>query len=420
VTLWRLLALVCMLAMSAFFAASETALFSLRQHQLHRLRQSRARAARTVLGLLEHPRRVLVTVLVGNTTVNLVLSVLAVGPFVAWLGPERGPVVATFAITLLVLVGGEIVPKTLAVGKPLAVGLRLAVPLATVQRLLSPVTRGVARLADATSDAMARRLRPRDEALTEAEIKTLVTMGWEQGVVGAREKEFIHNVFHLDDRQVGAIVTPRSRVFALDLSMPLAAARSAARQAGFSRIPLYAESSENLTGYVEVTDLLWGQDGPDPRSLRELRRELPFYPSTKHLGELLSEMHRQRQEIAAVVDEHGDFAGIVSLEDAVEQVVGEIFDLHDLDRFRFTSLPDGDMLVTAQMEIGVFDRLLDVPVRDADAETIGGWLINRLGRIPAAGEAYEAHGLRVTVEQAAANRIITLRVRRLPKRGTRR
>jgi CBS domain containing-hemolysin-like protein len=255
-------------------------------------------------------------------------------------------------------------------------------------------------------------VRPREGALSEDEIKMLVTMGWEQGIVGAREKEFIHNVFHLDDRRIGEIVTPRSRVFALDANTRAADVRAAVSQAGFARIPLYVGAAENLIGYVEAADLLWGRDEPDPRWLRDLRRDLPFYPETKRVGELLSELRRHGQEIAAVIDEHGDFAGVVTLEDAVEQVVGEIFDLHDLDRFRFTNLPDGELLLTAQMEIQVFNRLLDVELADAHAETVGGLVINRLGRIPAPGETLDVPGLRFTVDQASPRRIITLRVRR--------
>jgi len=417
---WRLGALILCLLASAFFAAGETALFSLRSHQLQRLRSSALGAAAAVLALLEHPRRVLATVLVGNISMNLLIAVLATSSFIAWFGHERGPAIATLVMTIVVLVFGEIAPKTLAVGRPLGLALRLGPALRLASRILAPATLGIVRLTDAASAFMSRRVKPREEALTEDEIKTLVTMGWEQGVVGAREKEFIHNVFHLDDRRIGEIVTPRSRVFGLDADARVDAVRAAVHRAGFSRIPLYVGSSENLVGYVEAADLLWGRDEPDPRSLRDLRRDLPFYPETKRVGELLSELRRHGQEIAAVIDEHGDFAGVVTVEDAVEQVVGEIFDLHDLDRFRFTNLPDGELLLTAQMEIQVFNKLLDVELADAHAETVGGFVVNRLGRIPAVGETLAVHGLHFTVDQAAPSRVITLRVRRQPSAGGRR
>ncbi len=416
----RFLMLLALLGCSAFFSASETALFSLRPNQLDHLRSQRLRAARAVLALLEHPRRLLVTVLVGNTTVNLLLSVLATGAFVSWLGEERGLLVATVGVTIVVLVLGEIGPKTMAVGRPVGVALRLAVPLAAVHATLSPVTRGLARLAELASHFVARRVKPREAALNEDEIKMLVTMGWEQGIVGVREKEFIHNVFELDDRQVKEILTPRSRVFAIDIEAPVAAVRSAVRRAGFARVPVFAETPENLVGYVETTDLLWGRDEPDPRRVADLRRELPFYPETKGVGELLADMRRTGPEIAAVVDEHGDFAGVVSMEDAIEQIIGEVFDLHDLDRLRFTGLPDGDVLVVAPMELAVFNELLGVRLHDGEAKTIGGFVLNRLGRIPLRGETLETHGLRLTVEQATPNRVIQLRVKKLPPAPERR
>lgn len=406
-----------MLLLSAFFSSSETALFSLRQPQLHRLRASTARSSGIVLSLLEHPRRLLATILVGNTFVNVLMAVLSTAIFVHFFGPEHGAELATLVMTIVVLVFGEIAPKTLAVGRPLGLALRLAPPLAMVQRGLRPLTVGTVRFTDQLGTFMARYVRPREEALTEDEIKTLVTMSWEQGIVGAREKEFIHNVFHLDDRQVGEIVTPRTRVFAIDIDAELASVRPDVRRAGYSHVPLYSGSRENLVGYVEAVDLLWGSDTPDTRQLHDLRRELRFYPETKRVGELLADMRRRGEEIAGVVDEHGDYAGIVAVEDAVEQVVGEIFDLHDLDRFRITDLPGGELLLAAQMEITVFNQMLGTALRDAEAETIGGFVLNRLGRIPAAGDRLQAGGLEITIEQAAPNRIVTLRVRRLEASG---
>lgn len=400
--------------LSAFFSASETALFSLRQPQLHRLRASPAAAAGTILSLLEHPRRLLSTILVSNTCVNVLLSVLAAAIFVHLFGAEHGAEVATLVLTVIVLVFGEIVPKTLAVGRPLGLALWLAPPIAVVQGGLKPLTAGIVRFTDHFGAFMARWVRPREEALTEDEIKTLVTMSWEQGIVGAREKEFIHNVFHLDDRQVGEIVTPRTRVFSIDIDAALDDVRPQVRRAGFSHVPLHSGSRDNLVGYVEAVDLLWGAGTPDTRRLCDLRRELRFYPETKRVGELLADMRRHGEEIAGVVDEHGDYAGIVAVEDAVEQVVGEIFDLHDLDRFRITDLPGGEVLLAAQMEISVFNAMLGASLRDAEAETIGGLVLNRLGRIPAAGESVCTGGLVLTVEQAAPNRIVTLRVRRDP------
>jgi len=408
----RLVLLLLLIGMSAYFSAAETALFSLRLPQLQTLRQRGGRAARAVLTLLEHPRRLLATVLMGNTIVNVLVAVVAAGVFVAWFGPERGPALATLGVTLVVLVFGEILPKTLAVGAPLGLARFLAPSLRVVQTLLHPLVHGAVRLTDGLTSTLDRRVPRRDEALSENEIKMLVTMGWEQGVVGVREKEFIHNVFHLNDRLVKDIMTPRTRVFAVDIDAATEDVRPAIAHAGFSRVPVSEGATENLVGYVEVSDLLWGGDGVDPRTLRELRRDLRYYPETLRVGQLLLEMRRTGEEIAAVVDEHGALAGIVSLEDAAEQVVGEIVDLHDLERFRVTDLPDGDLLVSAQMEIDVFNSLVGADLDDTDVETLGGLVSKRLGRIPRVGEWVELGGLRLTVDQAAPNRIVRLRTGR--------
>lgn len=240
----------------------------------------------------------------------------------------------------------------------------------------------------------------------------LVTMGWEQGVVGLREKEILHNAFHLNDRQVGWIVTPRTRVFAQAVDARVADVREAIARAGYSRVPLYQGSPENLVGFVEVSDLLWSGPEPDARRLGDVQRELPFYPETKRVGQLLLEMAHRGEEIAAVVDEHGGFDGIVTIEDAVEEVLGEIIDLHDQERYRVADAGHGELGVGATMEIDVFNELVGTDLRDPEAETIGGFVINHLGRIPGAGEWVEAGGVRLTVDQAAPNRVVRLRVHR--------
>lgn len=409
----RLVFLLFLLALSAYFSGAETALFSLRSPQLARLRQRSTHSARAVLSLLQRPRSVLATVLIGNTLVNVVVSVVAAGLFVAWFGSDSGALLATLVMTLVLLVFGEIVPKTAAVGRPLGLARWIAPPLVPIQRMMRPWSGSAVALTDTLARALERHVPPRDEALTEKEIKTLVTMGWEQGVVGVREKEFIHNVFQLNDRRVENIVTSRTRVFALDVDSEVSEVRDAVALAGYSRVPVYETSSDNLVGYVVVNDLLWGRDEPDPRRLRDVRRDLHFYPGAMRVGQLLVDMRRRGEEIAGVVDEHGGLDGIVSLEDALEEVVGEIFDLHDAERTRYTPLAGGEVLVGAQMEIDIFNQILGTDLQDAEMETIGGFVMHRLGRIPEQGEILEVGNLRFHVEHALPNRILKLRVGRM-------
>ena len=406
----RLVLLFLLFGLSAYFSGAETALFSLRSPQLAQLRQRSSRSASAVLSLLERPRSILATVLIGNTLVNVLVSVVAAGLFVAWFGAASGPLVATFVMALLLLVFGEIVPKTIAVGRPLGLARWVAPSLTVVQRLLHVWSASAVRLTDALVVFLERWHPPRDEALTEKEIKTLVTMGWEQGVVGVREKEFIHNVFQLNDRRVEDIVTSRTRVFALDVDAAIADVRDAVALAGYSRVPAYEASSDNLVGYVEVHDMVWGRDAVDTRRVRDVRRDLHFYPGAMRVGTLLLDMRRRGEQIAGVVDEHGGLDGIVTLEDAIEEVVGEIFDLHDAERTRYTPLTGGDVLVGAQMEIAVFNQILGTDLQDTEVETIGGLVTHRLGYIPAVGDTLEVGALRFVVEQALPNRILKLRV----------
>ena len=409
----KLVLLIVLLAASAYFSGAETSLFSLRPLQLDRLRRRDPRAAQAVTALLERPRALLTTVLVGNTIVNVLFSVIGAGFFIEVFGHDDGPWLATLVLTMGMLVLGEIVPKTIAVGAPAAWARRVAAPLLWVHGALRPLTRVATSLTDRMGAFLERRVALRNEALTEDEIKTLITMGSEYGVLGEREKEFIHNVFHLNDRVVGDILTPRSRVFALDVEARVAAVKQDVAAAGFTRIPLYTGSPENVTGYVEVTDLLCESDDPD-RRLRHVARDLHFYPDGKRVGSLLIEMRERGMHLAGVIDEHGGFAGIVTLEDAVEEVIGEVLDLHDRGRYAVAHGPAGEVTVSGQMELDVFNQLFDCDLQDEDVATIGGYMIKRLGRIPAAGDVLGTRGVVLVVERAVPQRIVELRVHDRP------
>jgi putative hemolysin len=340
------------------------------------------------------------------------LSVLAAGFFTARYGSEQGPWLATGVVTLVLLVFGDIAPKTIAVGAPLRVSRVVAPGLHALSMLLRPITDVTIRLHEVLRPSPRRRAARRSEVLTEEEIKTLVIIGSEEGVLETRETEYIHNVFRLHDRRVDDLMTPRVRVFSLDVDSTVEEVRDAAALAGYSRIPLYEERPENIVGYVDATDLLWDRGEAQDRSLRQLMQVLHFFPQTKHAGDLLRDMHRDHLPFAGVVDEHGGFAGIVSLEDAVEQITGEIQDLHDRDRFHVTRTPEGDAIVAAHMELSVLNSLLGLSLADDAAETVGGFVINRLGFIPSQGVRLQAGDIRIQVEAAQPNRILTLRIHR--------
>jgi len=402
------LVLVLLLA-SGYFSGAETALFSLQGAHRTRLMQHVGRIERIILHLLERPKALLTTILVGNTVVNLLLSVVAAGLFAERFGEQQGPWLATVVVTLVLLVFGEIAPKTIAVGAPLRVSRFVAPGLQAWSVLMRPLI----DLADRLYEIL-RPNRNRDDArsevLTEEEIKTLVTIGSEEGILETRETEYIHNVFLLHNRRVQDLMTPRVRVFALDVDSGVEQVRDAAALAGYSRIPLFESRPENIVGYVEATDLLWEDQEADERSLRQLMLPLPFFPQTKHAGELLEEMHRNALPFAGVVDEHGGFAGVVSVEDALEQIIGEVQDLHDRDRFHVTRTEEGDAIVAAHMELKVLNSLLGLDFVDEQAETIGGFVINRLGFIPRAGMRLQHGDTSIIVESAQPNRILKLRI----------
>lgn len=408
----EVLGLLALLGCSALLNGAEAAYFSLGRHRLRHLRET-AETGGVVRQLLAHPDDLLVTLLVGLTLVNIAASALATSVATALVGPY-GLQVAIAGITFLLLVFGEVLPSTLGTEHPQRVSQLVSRPVWLLARLLAPIRRALGALA-----ALVVRVIPweREEPLiTEEEIRTLVDVGHEAGVVERGEREMIHKVFELGDTTVGQIMVPRTDLFGVEVGTPPGELLEALRSHAHHRVPVFEETMDNVIGILSTKDLLpYVQGLPPDFDLRALLQPPYFVPETKRADALLREFRAKKRQMAIVVDEYGGTAGLVTLEDILEELVGEIADEFDVEERLYQQLDPGTYRVSAKMPIAAFNTLMGLEIPDEAFDTVGGWVLDLFGRIPHRGESVETGPVRVTVEKVLRTRVLEVLVTR---RGT--
>jgi putative hemolysin len=404
------LLLGALLGISAFLAGAEAAYFSLsRLGSAHREPEESPGHA-LLTRILRDPRDLLITLLVGITLVNIAASALATEVATTLFGPGGIGIVIPVMVFLIV-VFGEVLPMTIAVGTPHRFGLLLARPVLALQWLLSPVrfvlgafTRLVSRTADGEGVAKA--------AITEAELRTLVEVGHQEGVVQRKEREMIHGVFELGDTTVAEVMVPRTDVFGIDVATPSDRLLPAIRANLHHRVPVYEGSLDHVLGILQVTELLPYYAGlPSNFDVRAHLAAPYFVPQSKRADALLREFKAKKLRTAIVVDEYGGTAGLVTLEDLLEEVVGEIRDEFESEERLAQPVDERTWRVAAKMAIGDFSAVTGLSVPDEHFDTVGGWVLDLFGRVPHRGESVETPDIRVTVETMHRNRILQVLVR---------
>jgi putative hemolysin len=404
--------LVCLLFLSAIFSGSETALFSLKPYQVRKLQKKPSRRSIRVELLLRDPHHLLVTILVGNTLVNVAASSIGtdfVGRFV-----EHGVVGISVAVmTVLILIFGEVVPKTFAVSHPLRVSLSTSRIICVAVSLLAPlrrVTEVAVRLAETLN---LRRLagRPRD---SHEHVAEAIALGHSEGVLDEFEGEVLGGVFRVMHLSVQNIMTPRTEVFMLSSDLTLQEAVGIVKSSGYSRIPVFdAEERDNIRGVLYAKDLLLKQYSPQLR-VKEIARRPIFVPESKPIINLLREFVLGAAHFAVAIDEYGSFTGIVTLDDILAEIVDRVGERHP-ERHTYIRKGRWQWEVPGRMELEFFNALVGASLKDPHAETVAGYIINRLGRIPSVGEVLISEHLRLRVLNAGTRRIRSVEVERLRK-----
>jgi CBS domain containing-hemolysin-like protein len=398
-------------AASAFFSSAETAITSLSEASVLRLRNSGQRKAERLGRLRDDLPRTIGTLLVGNTLANAAAGSLGAGLAIAAFGEKWGVLVATVLTSVLLLVVAEVTPKTIAARRPEQVALLFVGPMELFVRLLAPVTRllsAVARwiLGPFGADA------PAD--VTGEDVKSVIDLSREQGGLKREESELLHAVLAFGQTPVKEAMVPRARIVHLPVAATFAEVEAACREHRYSRYPITRQSSDDIIGILHVKDLFDVSDSEEKAfELGRYLRPAIFVPELKRSEDLFREMRRRRFHMAVVVDESGAVAGLVTLEDLIEQIVGDIFDEHDEPAGR----PERDgtsLLVEGAYSLASLERDLGASFDDPDDETVAGFLLRKFGRIPRAGAKTREGDLEFLVERASPRAIERVRILRVP------
>jgi putative hemolysin len=317
-----------------FFTTSEASLFALGRLRLQKLKEEGHPRHPLIETLLSRPQRLIISLLIGNEIINVAVSSLTSALFIGWWG-DVAKWVAIPVVVLVILLFGEVIPKTIAVRNPAKIAPSVALPVERYVAGLNPLVSIVNKIIDAVLRSAKVTPKPVPPSLTEEEFKGLVETGRREGTLEEAEKRLIHRVFEFGDKTVRTIMTPKSAVFALPLSTKLGEALEALQTQRFSRVPVYRKNMEEIVGVLYAKDLLRARGlgrRVEEGGLRAFLRKTYFIPPGKKLDELFKELQVQRIHLAVVVDEYGKMAGVVTLEDILEELFGEIYDELDWER----------------------------------------------------------------------------------------
>jgi magnesium and cobalt exporter, CNNM family len=388
--------------LSGLLAASETALFALVRMEHTRATLSSA-VAQALDRVMRRPLESLVVVIGLNEACNVSAECLATSLLLFWMGPA-GAYVAVPLMFVLVLLIADITPKTLALGFPAIVARITAAPLAAITELVHPVTR-VFALAEQPA---------RPEAVSETEFKVLLRLGESLGQVEPAERELIHKVFDFGNRRVSEVMTPRDRIFSLDVDTPADRVAAEVARGHFSRVPIYRRDPDKIIGVLHAKDLVTRRLDDLPPRLERLIRPPYFVPARKPLSELFDEMRRNRIQLALVVDEYGRLAGLVTLEDLLEELFGEIRDEFDFEGPEVSRVADDEWLVSGAVELRRLREAMGVgtlPSTDGE-HTLSSLVLRQLRRVPRRGEKFRLGDFEAEVERVRGATVELVRLRR--------
>ena len=404
-------ALVVLVILAAFFAASEAALISISRIRARAMVDRGLRRSESVLELVDHRSRFLTSILVANTVVLLAADSLATYLAIK-IGLPDAAVLSTVVMTIVLLLFGEIIPKMIATSDSERWALRLAPPMRAVAFVLNPIARFFVFITELLVKPFG--IKNPHTYVTEEDIRTLVNVGAEQRVIEEEEREMIHSVIEFGDTIVREVMTPRPEVVAVSIDDSPRRALDVVISEGYSKLPVYQDSKDDIVGVVHDRELLiaLANGTLSHTSLRSLMRPIAHVPESKKIAELLREMQRDKFSMAIVVDEYGGTAGIVTMEDLLEEIVGEIRDEHDEDEQEpIRVLSPEEAVVDAGTNIEDVNAKLGTKIPTEDFETIGGYTVGLFGRLPTEGEEVGADGsTRLRVERTRGRRILAVRV----------
>lgn len=405
----ELILIILGVAGSAFFSSSETALTSLNVFKIRQMEENGVENSSVVRKLTDNIGKVLTTILIGNNIVNIVTTTLATIFFTDLFGAS-GAVISTVVLTLTILIFGEVTPKNIASSQSEKVALRVAKPIKFFDIIIKPMSFFLQAITNLLTKMIIGEDHPSQDIVTEEDLKTIVDVSEEQGVINNEESEIINNVFDFGDSDVEDIMTARTNMEAIAVDMDDKDLRNFLKNCKHSRIPVYGKSIDNILGILHMKDIVAFIAEDKDLNIEEMIRPAFYVYDNMHIFDLFKSMRNENVSLAIVIDEYGGTSGIVTIEDIVEELVGEIEDEYDTHLENIFKVNDMEYLVNPSIHINDFNDYFDTGLEQIKNDSIGGYLIDRLGRIPKESDFIEEDGMVISVLQVNRYKLEMLKI----------
>jgi putative hemolysin len=407
---FKLVLLGLCLVLSGFFSSSEAALFSLSPLHLHKMREERFAFLPFVERLLQTPRRLLITILAGNEIANITISAVTTALFISFFG-ERGGWLTIVVATPVLMLFGEAIPKIIGKTYSMRVSSLVSPLMIFAQKVEFPVVVALEKLSGYILGSLRKKKGEGDDAIMEVEFRSLVDIGHQEGILDAGQRDLIHRVFDLGDTPVSDIMTPRVDMLCLPASMGLEDLRREIIEQGYSRVPICDAGPDDVIGILYARDLLGLMaEGKAPASVEPLLRKPYFVPEERSADQVLRDFQKRSMHMAVIVDEYGGISGLVTMEDILEALFGDIYDERDTRERPFHRIDERTLMVSGALAIDEFNEITGATIPSEDFGTVGGYVLHLFGRLPARGDEISQDELSFVVRKIKGTRILSVRV----------
>ncbi|MFN7252815.1 MAG: hemolysin family protein [Anaerobacillus sp.] len=395
--------LIILLFLSAFFSSAETAFSSVNRIRLKNYADENRKGSKNALMITEHFDKGLSTILVGNNVVNIGAATISAKLATDLYGAGTGMVINTVVMTTLVLIFGEILPKSYAKENAETFALKISGILVFLMNLLSPVTIIFISLKKAISKMITTK--EHIPSVTEEELKVMINISEEEGIIDKKERELVHSALNFDDIVVGEILTPRIDMAAVEVDEAHEKILEMFLQERYSRVPVYQEHIDNIIGILSEREFLSHLVQNKTFSVKDLLRKPMFVVESLKISSLLPELQKNKTHMAIVIDEFGGTEGLITMEDILEEIVGEIWDEHDEKISIMNQFDENTFQFSADFALDDFCELMNVPLPESSYHSLGGWIVEKIEKIPTVGEEIEYHHLLIIVHKMDGRRI---------------
>ena len=406
----QIIVLIILLIGSSFFSASETALMSLSKIRIRHMQDEGIKGAKLVASLIDDPNKLLTSILIGNNVVNIAATSISTSLFIALIGPQ-GVAVATFIMTILVLLFGEITPKTIAANSSEKVSILVSKPIKVIIFLLTPIVWVFNLITSVIFKILGVDNKNNQPYITEEELKTMLNVSHEEGVLEIEERQIINNVFQFGDMQAKEAMIQRLDMVVINIEDSYDEIIDMFKNEKLSRMPVYNESIDDIIGILNIKDVIFLTDEEIKNfDINKYIREPFFTYEFKKITQLLEEMKIEKTQMAIVVDEYGGTSGLITIEDLVEVIVGDIEDEYDEEDEEIIVIKEDEYVVEGSTKITDVNELIGVNLESEEFDSIGGFIIGYLKRLPEENEIIKVDNIEFRIESLDKNRIKKIRI----------